>query len=294
MMEDPCLISTPSIERFFFDSKKNLETLPILGTSALEQFLEQESERMRMSPDSTMTEGTVSTSGASIRSEGGYSNAADQVPDSTTSDLYYDSNAFDSESSCQSVSLDEVLGSQPPPPKVYTKKNSKKSKKAGDTLLKCKCCNYTTRFKEHLTSHMNTHADTRNYMCNHCGLTFKWSHSLKRHQRTHSQGGDPRYSCHFCPKTFSRKDHLTIHEALHQSSGATYPCSECSKFAKKYIKNRRKCIEMYFNYRCLLQKQKDSCRTHENSYIRKSLQMRSMRLRIHSKSQFESPYQSCT
>ena len=282
MMEDPCLISTPSIERFFFDSKKNLETLPILGTSALEQFLEQESERMRMSPDSTMTEGTVSTSGASIRSEGGYSNAADQVPDSTTSDLYYDSNAFDSESSCQSVSLDEVLGSQPPPPKVYTKKNSKKSKKAGDTLLKCKCCNYTTRFKEHLTSHMNTHADTRNYMCNHCGLTFKWSHSLKRHQRTHSQGGDPRYSCHFCPKTFSRKDHLTIHEALHQSSGATYPCSECSKYLRKILKRVKKCIEMYFNYRCLLQKQKDSCRTHENSYIRKSLQMRSMRLRIHS------------
>ena len=227
MMEDPCLISTPSIERFFFDSKKNLETLPILGTSALEQFLEQESERMRMSPDSTMTEGTVSTSGASIRSEGGYSNAADQVPDSTTSDLYYNSDAFDSESSI--CSLAELASSQPPPPKVYTKKNSKKSKKAGDTLLKCNQCNYTTRFKEHLTSHMNTHADTRNYMCNHCGLTFKWSHSLKRHQRTHSEFGIPRYSCHFCPKTFGRKDHLTIHESLHQDSGSTYPCSECCK-----------------------------------------------------------------
>ena len=184
MMEDPCLMTTPSIERFFYDSK----SLPILGQ--LEQFLEQESERMRMSPDSTMTEGPVSTSGAeSLRSEGSSSNA-DQVPDSTTSDLCYDSNAFDSEDSTSSFA--EVFPPQPPPPKVYTKKNSKKSKKAGDTLLHCNQpeCNYTTRFKEHLTSHAQSHNSARNYMCSDCGQTFKWSHSLKRHQRTHSPASD--------------------------------------------------------------------------------------------------------
>ena len=44
-MEDPCLMST---------SLDDLDSLPILGQ--LEQFLAQESERMRMSPDSTMHE----------------------------------------------------------------------------------------------------------------------------------------------------------------------------------------------------------------------------------------------
>lgn len=109
------------------------------------------------------------------------------------------------------------------------KKNAKKAKKAGDTLLKCEMCDYTTRFKEHLTSHMHTHQSTRNYMCSDCGQTFKWSHSLKRHQRTHAPTSDFRYTCHFCYKTFQRKDHLSIHESLHTSSSSSFPCSECGK-----------------------------------------------------------------
>ena len=106
----------------------------------------------------------------------------------------------------------------------------KKAKKAGDSLLKCEVCDYTTRFKEHLTSHMHKHAPDRNYMCQDCGQTFKWSHSLKRHQRTHAPSSDYRYTCHFCLKTFQRKDHLTIHEALHTSSESSFPCAECGKF----------------------------------------------------------------
>lgn len=84
---------TPSLERFFLDEKN----LPILGTSALEQFLDQESERMRMSPDSTMNH----IESSSIRSESS-SNGDSQVPDSTTSDMAYDSDAFNSEDSCSS------------------------------------------------------------------------------------------------------------------------------------------------------------------------------------------------
>ena len=74
---------------------------------------------------------------------------------------------------------------------------------------------------------MQSHATTRNYVCHECGHTFKWSHSLKRHQRTHSTTADFRYSCRYCLKTFSRKDHLKIHEDLHATSGSTFPCGEC-------------------------------------------------------------------
>lgn len=108
------------------------------------------------------------------------------------------------------------------------KKKKKKSKRAGDVILTCNLCDYTTRYKEHLTSHMHTHDPSRNYMCSDCGQTFKWSHSLKRHQNSaHKMDPDHRYTCKYCMKTFSRKDHLSIHENLHTSSGITHPCTEC-------------------------------------------------------------------
>ena len=111
--------------------------------------------------------------------------------------------------------------------KRKTKKTKKKKvKRAGDVVLQCSQCDYSTRFKEHLTSHMNTHNERRNFMCSDCGQTFKWSHSLKRHQRTH-QSNFKRFSCSFCFKEFSRKDHLTIHENLHRTSSASFPCAVC-------------------------------------------------------------------
>merc|ERR1719410_1798825 len=113
-----------------------------------------------------------------------------------------------------------------------TKKRSRKSK-AGPNELCCPLCEYTTRVKEHLASHMNSHTSDRKYMCNQCGQTFKWSHSLRRHQRTHQK--DYKFSCSHCPKTFSRKDHLAVHEKLHDSDNTdAYPCPECGvKFKNK-------------------------------------------------------------
>jgi hypothetical protein len=230
-MEDSCLmISSSTLEKLFFldnnceETKKTLKDLPILGTSALEQFLEhtvQEQQRMRMSPDSTMELPQPLRPSASSDLPI-LQNCV--VPDSTTSDLTYDSDAFNSEDSCSSFAEvtaastdslttastasitnanlliamsneDESSSSSSSfdlkrPSMIFKKKNAKKAKKAGDSVLKCDLCNYTTRFKEHLTSHMNTHATIRNHMCSECGQTFKWSHSLKRHQRTHAPTSD--------------------------------------------------------------------------------------------------------
>ncbi len=111
----------------------------------------------------------------------------------------------------------------------------KKTKRAEDAVLKCQLCEYSTRFKEHLTSHMQSHDSYRKYMCSDCGQTFKWSHSLKRHQRTHQANPEFQYCCNHCPKTFSRKDHLTIHEDLHRTSSETFPCGQCGQ----EFKNRK-------------------------------------------------------
>lgn len=112
-----------------------------------------------------------------------------------------------------------------PEPQQPVKKRSRKSK-AGPTELCCPLCEYTTRVKEHLASHMNSHTSDRKYMCGQCGQTFKWSHSLRRHQRTHQK--DYKFGCSHCPKSFSRKDHLAVHEKLHDSENTeSYPCPEC-------------------------------------------------------------------
>ena len=123
-MEDPCLVASTSnfFENFLDHKKTACVDLPILdlGTSALEQFLEQshhlsEQQRMRMSPDSTMESGMNSRNGHSGSPD--QSPCADQVPDSTTSDyaVAYDSDAFNSEDSCQSfpdVSHDVDTGAE--------------------------------------------------------------------------------------------------------------------------------------------------------------------------------------
>ena len=164
------------------------------------------------------------------------SSSAPPQPDSTTNDhVSYDSDAFNSEDSCDSSSenshaiLGQLHQQQIEPVIQVVKKKKKKSKRAGDVLLRCEeeRCGYTTRFKEHLTSHMHTHRADRNYMCHDCGQTFKWSHSLKRHQRTHKPADQYKYSCRHCFKAFSRKDHLTIHENLHADSHESYPCADC-------------------------------------------------------------------
>ena len=167
------------------------------------------------------------------------SSSAPPQPDSTTSEPHYDSDAFNSEDSCDSTNENTFLGPLPLPHQQQPMmplqqqqqqvKKKKKSKRAGAEWLRCGVsgCGYSTRYKEHLTSHMHTHETNRNYMCSDCGQTFKWSHSLKRHQRTHQAADQYKYCCRHCCKPFSRKDHLTIHENLHTASSENYPCADC-------------------------------------------------------------------
>jgi uncharacterized C2H2 Zn-finger protein len=146
------------------------------------------------------------------------------TPSPQNLDLIYNSSTYNGVHQDQKNNINNNNNNNVP----LKKKKKKKCKRAGDVILTCNLCDYTTRYKEHLTSHMHTHDPSRNYMCSDCGQTFKWSHSLKRHQNSaHKMDPDHRYTCKFCMKTFSRKDHLSIHENLHTSSGVTYPCTEC-------------------------------------------------------------------
>jgi uncharacterized Zn-finger protein len=243
--------------------------LPVLGTSALEQILHQASLDFppAMSPDSSQwtSASTASTSGVESGSESGHSSDLDCLPDSTTREARDDDQCSDNSDPINSSGSEYSFAASPPSfepllpeePCSYpsypgeglsptaglkrsagqeaeapAKKRSRKSK-AGPTELACPLCEYSTRVKEHLASHMNSHTSDRKYQCGQCGQTFKWSHSLRRHQRTHQK--DYKFTCAHCPKTFSRKDHLAVHEKLHDSDSTdAYPCPECGvKFKNK-------------------------------------------------------------
>jgi len=211
---------------------------------------------------------SASTSGVESGSESGHSSDLECLPDSTTREPRDDDNCSTNSDPINSSGSEYSFAASPPsfepllheethPSSYYSsgsstspasvaqkrcassgvdeaplKKRSRKSK-AGPTELACPLCEYSTRVKEHLASHMNSHTSDRKYMCGQCGQTFKWSHSLRRHQRTHQK--DYKFTCAHCPKTFSRKDHLAVHEKLHDSDNTdAYPCPECGvKFKNK-------------------------------------------------------------
>jgi len=242
----------------------NQSELPVIGSSALEQILHQASLDFSpaMSPDSSQW--TNSTSGVESGSEslsidGRNDSDIDCLPDSTTANsvdegfdnLSVNSDPINSDGSEYSFAasppvfipvIDEPNNNQELPvatkrkvtgsDEAPAKKRSRKSK-AGPTELSCPLCEYTTRVKEHLASHMNSHASERKYMCTECGQTFKWSHSLRRHQRTHQS--DYKFTCTHCPKQFSRKDHLAVHEKLHDADTPdAFPCPQCgTRFKNK-------------------------------------------------------------
>ncbi|KAJ6028346.1 hypothetical protein N7540_003922 [Penicillium herquei] len=69
----------------------------------------------------------------------------------------------------------------------------------------CRC-----RFgrKENIKSHVQTHLNDRQYVCDQCGKDFVRGHDLKRHLKTHS--GKKPFAC-ACGASFARQDALTRH-----------------------------------------------------------------------------------
>ncbi|CAH8841597.1 unnamed protein product [Trichobilharzia szidati] len=64
------------------------------------------------------------------------------------------------------------------------------STSTGESLLKCKLCNYTTRHYSNMYVHIRTHTGDKPYSCSACGVAFTQGSSLKLHIRSrHNDNG---------------------------------------------------------------------------------------------------------
>ncbi|XP_064188445.1 zinc finger protein 438 isoform X1 [Anguilla rostrata] len=69
---------------------------------------------------------------------------------------------------------------------------------------RCPTCGRCFQFKHHLQSHMNSHTNSRPYVCPMCRKTYAHSGSLSTHMKLHHAEGWPRRTlrCEFCEKAF--------------------------------------------------------------------------------------------
>ncbi|XP_041817834.1 zinc finger protein 438 [Chelmon rostratus] len=71
-------------------------------------------------------------------------------------------------------------------------------------LHRCPTCSRCFQFKHHLQSHMNSHTNSRPYVCPVCRKAYAHSGSLSTHMKLHHSEVRPRRSlgCEFCKKAF--------------------------------------------------------------------------------------------
>lgn len=101
--------------------------------------------------------------------------------------------------------------------------NTKKKKREP---ISCDQCGKLLASYGNLISHLKTHSNTRDFVCNVCERAFKFKAHLKKHMYTHT--GERNYKCPYCEKAFATSSCRATHIKAHLND-RKHICKLCSK-----------------------------------------------------------------
>ncbi|XP_025987036.2 zinc finger protein 454 isoform X4 [Solenopsis invicta] len=112
--------------------------------------------------------------------------------------------------------------SYPSKSSLYFHKHYKHKTKVKE--FECQICRKRFKTQKNLDSHAELHK--MKYVCEQCGLEFKFKYGLTKHLRTHS--GEKSYLCAICGKTFGCLSSQKIHLLTHVGE-RPYVCDICGQ-----------------------------------------------------------------
>ncbi|KAH9515225.1 hypothetical protein Btru_013930 [Bulinus truncatus] len=89
----------------------------------------------------------------------------------------------------------------------------------------CEICGKECFTKFHLKEHMETHEDTKGYICWVCGQSFKSRNCFNSHV-FHKHNDIRKYKCKVCEKSFKTWTQLKVHVRSH-TGDRPFSCTEC-------------------------------------------------------------------
>ncbi|XP_038068370.1 PR domain zinc finger protein 5-like [Patiria miniata] len=97
--------------------------------------------------------------------------------------------------------------------------------------LQCPQCPHQTKNKYYLKRHIESHTDTRMFICEVCGKDYKTQVILNCHRETHQNGVYPCEKCDYVGKT---KMQLYSHQLVHiPRDKMTFKCDQCNWVGKR-------------------------------------------------------------